>query len=187
MSVRILCDMDGVLSDTLPTWLAEYRAISADNVHVKDIKAYGFDKFVKHPKLLWRALTSGDVFRKAAPMPGAIEALRWLNAHHEVYIVTYSHESVLDGHRAKLDWLRHWAPFLAEDQVVFTKRKALVDGDVMIEDHSANLYNWLLESPKPGDRYGYLVDHLYNRNTVLDKLERSERVNGLMDVAESLK
>ncbi len=184
---RLLIDLDGVVVNSSETWLREYRAISGDPLYPAQLSEYAFDKLAKYPKLIWTALTTGDVFRTSLPYEGAIDTLRWLNSQHEVYIVTYSHESVRDGHRAKLDWLAHWAPFIAERQVVFTRDKFLVEGDYLIEDNSANLYGWLSESATRGSRQGILIDQTYNKKTVLDMLETCVRVGTFSKVVEVLK
>lgn len=178
--MRILLDCDGVLCDSLPTWVHEYNCFAdgADRLHTSDIKSYNFEQFAKFPELLFDTLHLGDVFRRSPPMPNAIQALKFLNAHHEVFVVTYMHKSCVNGHRQRLDWFQHYMPFLDTDRVIFTRNKAVVQGDILVEDNPANLGAWL--EAHPSGR-GFLIDHLYNRNSKV-----GERAYGLMDVVEAI-
>lgn len=178
--MRLLIDLDGVLANTTENWLAHYRAISGDNLQPRQLKEYDFGKHAKYPDLVWKALATGDVFRKALPYEQAVKGMRFLTAHNDVYIVTYSHESVLDGHRQKLDWVAHHLG-LGEDRVVFTRHKHLVQGDVLVEDAPHNVRAWL--DAHPGGR-AFLIDQTYNRGY---NHERCTRVRNMMDVVEQLK
>ena len=178
--MTILCDLDGVLVNSTETWLREYRAISGDPLYPEQLSHYAFDTLAKHPKLIWTALTTGDVFRTSTPYDGAVEAVRHLVRSWPVYFVTYSHESVKDGHRAKLDWVRHWLPFVEEHQVVFTKHKQLVQGAAIIEDSAQNVSLWLATHPSG---LAYLVDQPYNKGY---SHPRCVRVKNMWDVVKHL-
>lgn len=185
--MRILLDLDGCVVDFLPTWLAEYRAISGDVINVTDIRTYGFDQFVAKPELLWKALTTGDVFRKSSPIPNCLGAVKHLHEQHELRFVTYVHESVKDGHRAKLDWLAHYLPFIQERQVIFARDKFVIDGDIMIEDASHNLLDWLDEATFDGERFGYLMNQPYNKTGEINNHPFCKRVDSLWDVIEDMR
>ncbi len=173
---RVLCDMDGVLVNSTETWLDEYRAISGDNLYPRDLKTYDFDRYAKHPKLVWKALSSGDVFRKSWPLFEAVSGFLHLGDLCDLYVVTYSHESVLDGHRAKIDWMAHHFPDFPEDQIIFTRHKHLVAADYIIEDNPAVLNKWLAAWPQGK---AYIIDQPYNREF---KHPRCKRVNTVLDV-----
>jgi 5'(3')-deoxyribonucleotidase len=106
-------------------------------------------------------LETGKVFERSFPMDGALAGVQLWSADNLVYFVTYSHEDCSDGHAQKLAWMRMWLPWVREDQVIFTKHKFLVRGDVLIEDAPKNIEAWLAENPHG---WAYIVDHPYNRS-----------------------
>lgn len=157
--LRILCDLDGCIFDTLPLWLQEYRKLTDDDVYPRHVKTYGFAQYVAKPDVFFKTLEIGDVFLKAPLMPNAKQAVDWLYAKHDLYFVTYSHEAVRNGHRQKLDAMRHWFPQIPEDRVIFTKHKHLVHGDILVEDCVQNAVKW--NEAHPGNDV-YIIEHPYN-------------------------
>lgn len=115
---RVFFDMDGVL--------AEFN----EHATVEEITLPGY-------------------FGSRPPIMGAIRAMEWLvkNTKLDIYVLT----SVFDddhSRQEKLEWLRKYAPFLAEDHVLFsvygkqTKSEAigeLLPTDMLVDDHTPNL------------------------------------------------
>ena len=72
------------------------------------------------------------------PMPGAPEALKhFIDEGHEVFIVTATEYELVNEKMTHC--LFRLFPFLSRDQVILTRRKQLIRGDVLIDDGIHNL------------------------------------------------
>ena len=68
-------------------------------------------------------------------MPGAEEAMSYLNEHHEVFVASTPPWSRLQCWADKRAWLERWFPDLKR-KLILTHRKDLLIGDVLIDDSS---------------------------------------------------
>ena len=68
-------------------------------------------------------------------MPGAEEAMSYLNEHHEVFIASTPPWSRIQVWADKRAWLERWFPDLKR-KLILTHRKDLLIGDVLIDDSS---------------------------------------------------
>ena len=66
-------------------------------------------------------------------IPGAEQALRYLNEHHEVFIASTPPWSRIQVWADKRAWLERWFPDLKR-KLILTHRKDLLIGDVLIDD-----------------------------------------------------
>ena len=132
---QLLVDMDGVLADVYSQFL--HFEFNETGVEQDMESLYGkteADAFLNYE----RYVHSNDFFRKAPTMPGSIEGLRYLNHKYKVLIVSSAMEfpnSLIEKH----EWLDEFYPFISWKQIVFCGDKAVVKGDIMIDDHPKNL------------------------------------------------
>lgn len=154
---RILVDMDGVVCDFVSTFMLLYRNgggivpegfvwthwSSMDDLPSQKIRA----EVWRDPNLFW--------IQK--PYEGAIKALKQLNDHYDVRIVT----AVPHMHiQYRSQWVEHHAPFInRKDQMIFTNDKSLIQANVIIDDHLPHVYSWLSNNKGTG----VVIDRPWNQ------------------------
>lgn len=132
---QLLIDMDGVLADVY----AQFLRLELEETGIKqNIEAlYGkteAEAFANYEQYVH----SRDFFRKAPPMPGSIEGLRYLNRQYKVLIVSSAMEFP-GSLPEKQEWLSEFFPFISWKQIVFCGDKSAIKGDIMVDDHPKNL------------------------------------------------
>lgn len=140
MKPVLLLDMDGVVVNLLPRWLAEYHLISGEHIAIEEITEYHHEKFVSHKQAWWYALE--PALFKAAPVPGALEAVTRLSELYDIYFVTYCSPQAPMAMIAKRYWLKTHLPWFDLDKVIYTKSKHLIKGDFLVEDSVEMMDNW---------------------------------------------
>ena len=130
--------MDGVLADVYKQFIAmeeKDSGVKIDPATLVGKEEYeAFKNGRKH-------VNSKGFFLNAPLMENAIEALEILNKNYDVFIVSAAMEfpgSLVE----KYEWLRIHFPFITWQQIVFCGSKAVIRGDVMIDDHYKNLDNF---------------------------------------------
>ena len=93
-------------------------------------------------------------WERLEPIGGASEYLKKLiDDGHQVVLVTSSHPDTI---KYKYSFINRYFPFISFKDIIFTSKKQMVRGDVMIDDAPHNL---------EGGRYiGLLMDSPHNRN-----------------------
>lgn len=91
--------------------------------HREKIRKYPFEK---------------GFFRTLLPLQDSQQVMEALNLKYEVFIVSAAVEFPLSLHE-KLEWLEEHFAFLHWKQFVFCGNKAVVHGDIMIDDLGRNL------------------------------------------------
>lgn len=144
----ILCDLDGVLVNLLDSWLSIYKEMGGESIFPEDIKTWSFEGHIKNMPLFNSCLASA--LESAVPKIGAKAFSKlYNNPAYDVYVVTYAspHAQGL-AYDTKLKWLKAYFPDFNQDNVIFTKHKHLVQGDILIEDSLENITAWLNKNPK---------------------------------------
>ena len=106
--LRIYVDMDGVIAD-----------FNKAKYNIAPSKQGRPDLYVDYLHL--------DI------IPGAEEAVEYLNKHHEVFIASTPPWSRIQCWADKRAWLEQWFPDLKR-KLILTHRKDLLIGDVLIDD-----------------------------------------------------
>lgn len=138
--MRILVDMDDVLEQLVQGWTAYMHdrygtTTTAEDVHDWDMtKAFpGLSR-----EQVYGAVDDDTLWDYVKPMPGAPEALKKLmDDGHEVYIVTATDYRTLCAKMDKV--LFRYFPFLEWQQVIITRNKHLIKGDILIDDGPHNM------------------------------------------------
>ena len=135
---RILVDMDGVLADVYSRFFYLHEKETGESLSVNDI--IGLKEAEAFPNQLKWVNTPG-FFRSAPVMPGSQTALKLLDDMYEVIVVSLATEFP-DSLTDKQLWLHEHYPFISWKQIVFCGSKALINADIMIDDHLKNLDNF---------------------------------------------
>lgn len=177
--MTILCDVDGVIADMLPAWLAHYNMEYGDTVKCDDITDWDVSKFVKPEcgKRVFAYLDRPDLYHSVQPLASAWESVAWLrDLGHRVVFLSGCTSGVMT--LAKIEWLNDHGFTKGMDDVILcgTNRpslKAMLSADLMIEDYHKNLDEW--GGP------GLLFDAPYNR-----ECGKYQRVTTWADAIEAL-
>jgi 5'-nucleotidase len=174
----LLLDMDGPVVDLLPTWLYEYELRSFEHVPVEAIKKYHHEQYVTDHVTFWESLQ--PALARARPTPGALFSVNVLMHYYNVYFVSYCHPAAPEAMSLKRLWVEKHLPEFDLDNMIFTKKKHLVMGDVLIEDSEEMLKDWKWTNP---EGRGLLFKTGYTPEgkawtDIIDLLTRKEIYNG---------
>ncbi len=133
---RILVDCDGVLADFTGAVCRHFQRPLSSVTNWDYAKAWGYNSAI-----FWR----DDMHFVRAPgfcaslgvlvdVRAAIDELRKLG---EVLIVTSPMHNAPSWCGERIEWLRKFG--VAENEIIFTSRKELIRGDVLIDDGPSNL------------------------------------------------
>ena len=166
--LRILVDLDDVLNDLLECWVELLNQRYNLNAKAEDSKIWNVQGIF--PTLteeeVYRIIYEEEVWGMLSPRPGSVETLKaMIDDGHDVVIVTASTYETLP---LKMDWLFATFPFLIWENVIITRRKQLIKGDVLIDDGFHNL--------EGGSYFKILIDAPYNR-------EYDAKANGMIRVS----
>lgn len=141
--LRVLVDMDGVLADFEGGFLRKYRARYPEDPFIPLEERRGFWVSAQYGKLrsdlcekaisIWE---SKNFFLELEPLPGGVEAVKEMAAmdNTDVFICTSPIKYYQHCPYEKYAWVeKHFGPEFLE-QVILTRDKTVVSGDVLIDD-----------------------------------------------------
>ena len=171
---RLAIDMDEVLADTHQKFLTLYHR---DHGIAMDIhQAPGrelHENLPEHLKGHWKIyINEKGFFRDIPPMADAIETVKILQSHYQVYVVSAAME-FRNSLEDKFDWLGEYFPFIPWTNILFTGDK-IISADILIDDRIKNLAHF------DGRKLLYTSPH----NALMTGYER---VNNWREVAELLR
>jgi 5'(3')-deoxyribonucleotidase len=132
---RIAVDMDGVLADTTEQFFQFDERDFGRRRTLDEI--IGKPESIGFPNAPTYVHTK-DFFRTAPVMHESQLVLSELNKRYEIFIVSAAVEfpqSLFE----KYEWLSEHFSFITWQQIVFCGSKAIVEADIMIDDHFKNL------------------------------------------------
>ena len=150
--LRILVDLDDVLNNLLDCWVDLLNEKYELCANAQDLKIWNVQGL--YPTLteeeVYQPIYETEIWDMLSPRPTSVEYLEKLvEEGHDVLIVTASVYQTLP---AKMDWFFANFPFLSWENVIITRRKQLIRGDVLIDDGVHNLvggayFKILMDSP----------------------------------------
>lgn len=154
--MRILIDMDDVLTECVSIWINYLNEKTGKSLTHDDITDWNLR--VSYPELteteITEPLLNSEFWSKVSPLKDAVKCVKkFLKDGHEVVVVSASYPL---SYSYKLVVLDKFFPFIPHDNVVIAHNKSFVDGDVLIDDNPKNLEN------RSG--YGILFSAPHNRN-----------------------
>lgn len=162
--MRILVDMDGVIADFEGDFLRRWRELYPERKYVPLEERRGFylreqypEEYINHVQEIYRG---EGFYQNLPPMPGALEALKEIKEiFKNVFLCT---SPMLPKYENCVLEKYHWVyKHLGEEWVynmILTKDKTIIKGDVLIDDMPD-----IIGSEKPEWEH-ILYDQPYNRN-----------------------
>lgn len=144
--LTILVDVDGIVADTLPTWLEWIERLTGVKATPADITNWTLHACPPLNKLkpnqLYDILNMPGFNANLPLMPGAAKELFELhNQGHNLYLLTARFGDVCISETLK--WVKEHLPFInPEKQMGFMADKHLVRGDVLIDDKGETLIKY---------------------------------------------
>ena len=144
-------DMDGVLVDF-------QRMLDEKGLTTKE----EIDEYVDNTK---------GIFKKLKPMPGAIEAFKFLSQHFETYILTTAPWKNKSAWSDKREWVEKHLGKDMEKRLIITHRKDLNKGAYLIDDRRAKGAEYF-----EGDFIHFIKPEFPAWNTVVGYLCKKENL-----------
>jgi len=162
--MRILVDLDGIVVDTLPTWLKRIHETTGVLAKTSDITKWNLNE---NPPLdtvpfsqLIDPLNEKDFNANLPQMADACHYLHQLhNAGHDISIVTA--RSGTNCIPETLAWLKEKMPWLNVKKIWFCYDKHRITGDVLIDDKAETLIEYRNAFP---NAHLITIDYPYNQH-----------------------
>lgn len=112
------------------------------------------------------------LFANMKPMPGAIEAVRELQKHFDLYILSSAPWNNYSAPSDKVEWIRKNLDDVFHKRMIITHCKNLCKGDYLIDDREENGAldfegEWIRFGNQRFHDWNSVVDYLYEQNGLL--------------------
>ncbi len=184
MSKPILCiDMDSVIVDLMSEWYSLYNRDYQDDLTVERVLSWDAKSYVK-PECggkIYQYLQAPGLFASLQPLAHAVDVLERLVRRFDILIVTAPPSAI--AYQEKEEWVQRHLPLIGRENLIFTHRKDLINGDLLFDDAPHNL-----EAFQGTGRVAVAMDYPYNRNVncprVSGWLEFEEKVDSFLEGRE---
>ena len=184
-SLTILVDVDNVLENLNEAWVAAVNEKYGTTVSPEDIASWDIERYFEglSRTQVFSPLHDKDFWGKLKPIDNAPTYLKQLiDDSHQVILVTSSHPDTI-GYKYR--FITKHFPYISFKDIIFTSKKQMVFGDVMIDDAPHNLEGGkyigvLMNSPHnrryDADSNGFIrVDNWEQIYKVIDDIARKEQ------------
>lgn len=178
---RILCiDMDSVIVDLMGEWYRRYNRDYQDDLTVDRVFSWNAQSYVKVEcgEKIYEYLNEPGLFSGLQPLPHAIEVLERLSERYDIIIVTSPPSPY--AYKEKEEWVQRYLSFIGRENLIFTHRKDLIQGELLFDDAPHNLQAFLNTG-----RIAVAMDYPYNRDIhcprVAGWLEFEEKIDSIFE------
>jgi 5'-nucleotidase len=130
--------MDGVLADVEAQMINWYYKDYGVLISREDMIGRPEPEAFPNQDAVWKYLNTTGFFRTLPVMPNAVEVVKELMDHFEIYIVTAAMEFPLSLFE-KYEWLQEYFPFISWKNIIMCGDKSIIHTDYLIDDHCKNL------------------------------------------------
>ena len=136
----ILCiDVDNVICNLQEAVTNLFNQRHDTNYTLDYFTEYNIENIlpIKEAAMMKEMYNESGIYDYVKPIAGSQDGLKKLIADgHHVYLVTASHSKI---YHEKVEWIRHFFPFIDDAHVISMKHKHLFKCDIMVEDNTQNL------------------------------------------------
>ena len=135
----IMCDIDNTINNLQEATTNLFNEHYGTHYALSNFNDYDVANVlpVKEAIAMKELYGESGIYNYVRPMHDAQEAIqKLLNNGHQVYFVT---DAISKNYYEKVEWVKHFFPFIDEAHIVAMKHKHLFKCDVMIEDNMKNL------------------------------------------------
>lgn len=138
----ILSDLDDVITNFLPALFETYNTLHNDDFHcTQEIISWEIPRENFKYDLFGTLLTDG-LLENMPLKPNAFDIIKkWHSQGHKIFIVTATHGST-EEFQKKTKWLINCGLDKYIEDIIPTKNKYLIRGDIFIDDNINNLREW---------------------------------------------
>lgn len=135
--------MDEVAVDLMGPWIEEINKRFNLDLTRKDASRNKLKELDSEGYNVYGIIREKGFFRDLKPVDGAVEYITKLHKDgHEIVFVTTPLPNSVYVYSEKLEWVEKTFPFIDLDNVIFSRRKDLIIGDVLLDDYIHNLKNF---------------------------------------------
>lgn len=159
--MRILIDMDDVLTTCVSVWIEYLNSKTGKHATPSDITDWEIKRF--YPELtdeeLFCPLEMEEFWEKVTPLKDSVSCVKQLqDCDNDIVVVSASYPT---SYKYKIRVLNEFFPFIPMDHIVVAHDKSFINGDVLVDDKPENLIN-------SNCRYGVLFTAPHNKSFVTD-------------------
>lgn len=142
----ILVDQDEVLAEFLGGLCKELNRVFKSNLKKEDFSQWDLED-VLEPKMLEYVYNNPDIFERLDVIKDAQKYLKLLSNDYDIYIVTAAYWNTVTF---KVNWIKKHFPFIPEENIIISRSKFMVRGDIIIDDNTKTMedclrYNQLIQ------------------------------------------
>lgn len=147
--LTILFDLDGICADLLNPWIDYINKRYHRNLTIEDINIFDMGDLPKTKDIagkVYKIIQRPMFFYDLKPLPGAVNAIEALvrEGHHVIFL---SKPAGPDSAWEKMLWVNKYFPTVGDQNVILTKHKSLVQGDVFMDDKGATVEEYKKKWP----------------------------------------
>jgi 5'(3')-deoxyribonucleotidase len=156
----------GIVADILPYWFGKYNSLSGELIDWNIFPQWEVESLVKDSALLQWILEKPDFFYHLEPLPDVVEYFqKLLDEDYQLVFLTQLPRNSEFAARDKRNWVKKYFPKFDTRNMIFTHRKELVRGALLLDDNPTHLINWKAMNP---DKRTITIDYSYNREQTVD-------------------